>query len=75
LTRANTEKDLGGILRTRSRALTEEEVAAVNAASPKTRMVPEWGGEGECQAAVEGWLWPLQLCCAVALSTSNQAPR
>jgi hypothetical protein len=73
LTRANTEKDLGGIPRTRSRGLTEEEVlAASQADSPeRDRVVPEWSGEGE-SPAMQSWLWPLQFCCAVAMAGDQQ---
>jgi hypothetical protein len=70
LTRANTEKDLGGIPRTRSRALTEEEVSNVNKASPE-RMVPEWSSDERIPAA-GSWFWPLQFCCAVALANAQQ---
>lgn len=77
LTRANTEKELGGVVsRTRSRGFTEDEAAAA-CGTPTTRMVPEWGGDSP-DATAGSWFrdfWPLQLCCAVNLETANQGPR
>jgi hypothetical protein len=67
LTRANTEKDLGGITRTRSRGLTEEDLETLKGNSPE-RVIPEWGaGDGVERSGFAGaWWFPfdLQFCCA-----------
>jgi hypothetical protein len=86
LTRANTEKDIGGdpVRRGRSRIISEAESLGL-AGSPPSRVVPEWASKSapDLDAARSGaaaesshpWWW-LRFCCAVEAPPSGAtAPR